>query len=183
MFFIVRNIYKYLYLKYFFVCFHALLLLLLLGAQAAFAAAPDEAEIQRWINAHAQRGNSEELTPVRSKVVGDLDGDARDDLAVLYTLRPRGQHHERRYLAVFKRHAKGSREGFVYHAHVLVGGTGAAEANRVTILNQTVVVEMLTHRAGDAVCCPTRPVTRRYRLAPRSLVLVKAPAKPGAGSK
>lgn len=161
----------------------ALWAFLLLGTQAAFAAALDEAEIQRWINTHAQRGNSDEQKPVRSKVVGDLDGDARDDLAVLYTLRPRGQPHERRYLAVFKRNAKGSRDGFLYHAHVLVGGTGAAEANRATILNQTVVLEMLTHRAGDAACCPTRPATRRYRLAPRSLVLVKESAKQGGGSK
>ena len=162
------------------------MLVLLLGARLAFAAAPDEAEIQRWINTHAQRSNSDELKPLRSRVVGDLDGDARDDVAVLYTLRSRGQPHERRYLAVFKNQAKGDRGGFHYHAHVLVGGTGAAEANRATILNQTVVLEMLIHRAGDAACCPTRPATRRYRVASRSLVLVKESAdsaKPASVSK
>ena len=132
---------------------------LLLGAQALFAATPDDAEIQRWINTHTQRSHSDELVPARSRVVGDLDGDARNDLAVLYTLRPRGRGGERRYLAVFKRQREGSRDGLRYHAHVLVGGSGAAEANRVTILNKTVVVEMLTHRAGDAVCC--RHASRR----------------------
>jgi hypothetical protein len=100
--------------------------------------------------------------------------------AVLDTLRPHGQGGERRYLAVFKRQREGGRDGLRYHAHVLVGGSGAAEANRVTILNNTVVVEMLTHRAGDAVCCPTRPSTRRYRLAPRGLVVVKAQVKSAA---
>lgn len=155
---------------------------LVLGAQVVFGATADDAEIQRWINTHTQRSNSDELVPARSRVVGDLDGDARHDMAVLYTLRPRAQGGERRYLAVFQRQRESNRDGLRYHAHVLVGGSGAAEANRVTILNKTVVVEMLTHRAGDAVCCPTRPSTRRYRLAPRGLVVVKASVKSAAAA-
>ena len=162
----------------------------LLGAQAAAAASTDDADVQHWINTHAQRSQSAELLSARSGVVGDLDGDARDDLAVLYTLRPdgiHGQRSERRYLAVFKRRG-GTRNAphynrLYYHAHVLVGGAGVAEANRATILNKTVVVELLTPRAGDAACCPTRPATRRYRLAPRGLTLVKAAAKAGVGMK
>ncbi|MEQ1772761.1 MAG: hypothetical protein ABL891_03165 [Burkholderiales bacterium] len=153
----------------------------LLGAQVSVAATHGDGGIQRWINTHAQRSSSEELTPARSSVVGDLDGDARNDLAVLYTLRPRGQRGERRYLAVFKNQRDGTRDGLRYHAHVLVGGSGAAEVNRATILNKTVEIEMLTHRAGDAACCPTRPSTRRYRLTPRGLVLVKESAKATAG--
>ena len=164
----------------------AITLSLVLGAPMVpmgFAATQDEADLQRWINIHAQRSNSDELTPARSRVTGDLDGDARNDLAVLYTLRPRGQGGERRYLAVFKRQREGSRDGLRYHAHVLVGGSGAAEANRVTILNKTVVVEMLTYRAGDATCCPTRPSTRRYRLATRGLTPVRDPPKPQPGPR
>lgn len=156
-----------------------MILVLLLGAQAASAAAPDDTEIQRWIRTHMHVSKSDELVAARLSVVGDLDGDARNDAAVLYTLRPHGQRDERRYLAVFKR----QRDGLRYYTHALVGGTGAAEANRATILNRTVVVELLMHRAGDAACCPTRPTTRRYRLAPRGLVLVKESAKPGSGAK
>lgn len=164
--------------------------ILALGTAVGVAATHDDAEIQRWIKSHAQRSNSVELTPARLSVVGDLDGDARNDLAVLFTLRARSTEHnqhdqpnpqtqrgERRYLAVFKRQREGAREMLRYHAHVLVGGTGAAEANRVAILNKTVVVEMLTHRAGDPVCCPTRPATRRYRLSPKGLTVVKAQVK------
>ncbi len=149
------------------------------AAQAAVPAARGDAEIQHWISTHAHRGNSDEVTPARSSVVGDLDGDARNDVAVLYTLRLRGgQHRDMRYLAVFKQ----QRDGLRYHAHVLVGGGGAAEANRATILNRLVVVEMLTHRAGDAACCPTRPETRRYRLTPRGLQRVREPGKSRAGT-
>jgi len=160
----------------------ATILIGLLGAQLSTAATRDEADVQRWINRHAQRNNSDELSSVRSSVVGDLDGDARDDMAVLYTLQLRGQRSERRYLAVFKRQREGQPGALRYHAHLLVGGTGAAEANRATIMNKTVVLEMLTHRAGDAVCCPTRPATRRYRLAPRGLTLVRDSVKSKAGA-
>lgn len=158
------------------------LLVLLFAAPSGVAIAPDDADIQRWISAHEQRSHSQELAPARSTVVGDLDGDARHDLAMLYTLKPRaGQSGERRYLAVFKRQRGGARAVLRYHAHVLVGGSGAAEANRVAILNNTVVVEMLTHRAGDPACCPTRPSTRRYRLTPKGLIVVKAAAAAKAG--
>jgi hypothetical protein len=78
---------------------------------------------------------------------------------------------------VFKRQRAGSHDGLHYHAHVLVGATGTAEVNRATIINKAVVIEMLTRRAGDAACCPTRPATRRYRLVPRGLVVVKEPVK------
>lgn len=152
---------------------------LLPGAQAASFAAADQAEIQRWIKSHTQTSKSDEVNAARSSVVGDLDGDARNDMAVLYTLRPRGQNNERRYLAVFTH--RGDR--LHYQAHVMVGGAGVAEVNRATILNKTVVVELLTFRAGDAACCPTRPATRRYRLGPRGLVLVKEAAKPAPESK
>lgn len=153
------------------------------------AAARDDSEIQRWINQHAQRTNSTEVPAARYRVVGDLDGDRRDDVAVLYTLKPRAsQHGESRYLAVFKHQLapvqndapkstrdstrSGVRNSLRYHAHVLISGPGAGEANRVTILDRAVVVEMLTFGPGDAACCPTRATTRRYRLGVRGLTLV-----------
>ncbi len=155
-----------------------LLVALLPGAQAASSAAADEAEIQRWIKSHMQASKSDEFIAARFRVVGDLDGDARNDMAVLYTLRPREHNNERRYLAVFMR-----RDGRLhYQAHMMVGGTGVAEANRATILNKTVVVELLTYRTGDAACCPTRPATWRYRLGSRGLVLIKDAAKSAPGA-
>ena len=164
---------------------------IVVASSAAIAAAPDDSEIQRWINQHAQRTNSTEMQAARYRVVGDLDGDRRDDVAVLYTLKPRAsQHGESRYLAVFKHQRaplqkdahKSTRDGarsdvrnnLSYHAHALVSGPNAGEANRATIINRAVVVEMLTFRPGDAACCPTQATTRRYRLrsGARGLALV-----------
>lgn len=147
------------------------------AAAATANTSRDDAEIQRWIQQHAQRANRIEVPGQRYRVVGDLDGDGVGDVALLYTLKSRAAGvGESRYLAAFKRQtdkAGGRRDaGLRYHAHVLVSGPGAGEANRVTILSRVMVVEMLTFGPGDAACCPTRAATRRYRLGPRGVVLV-----------
>lgn len=144
----------------------------------AAAVAPhssDEKVIQVWMDSHVRRVQGGEQKNARSHAAGDLDGDGRSDLAVLYTIKPReARRGESRYLAVFRR----QRGQLRYHAHVLVSGPGAGEANRVTVLNRVAVVEMLVFAPGDARCCPTRPATRRYRLDANGLTLI--PPKPAA---
>lgn len=170
--------------------FLSLLTLFALSAFSAIAATPrDDNDVQQWLNQHAARANSGEVPAHRYRVVGDLDGDGREDVAVLYTLKPRAaRRSESRYLAVFKRqpdHPRGPRQGgsLRYHAHALVSGPGAGEANRAAILERSVVVEMLTFKPGDAACCPTRATTRRYRLTPRGLTLVNTLVKPEPAKK
>lgn len=146
---------------------------------AAAAAVRDEAAIQQWLDQHARRTQSVEVPAARLRVVGDLDGDGRSDVAVLYTLRSRAARGgESRYLAAFRRQREAAQhahpDALRYHAHVLVSGPGAGEANRITILKQAVVVEMLTFAPGDAPCCPTRPTRRRYHMAGQGLVLAAA---------
>lgn len=107
-----------------------------------------------------------ELAEARYAVRGDVDGDGRGDVAVLYTLRGGGGDGRLlRFLAVFR----GGQRGLEYRAHILVGGKGMREVDRVTILQRTVEVEALEYRAGDAACCPTQFVKRRYRLNGRKL--------------
>jgi len=52
-----------------------------------------DVEIQQWINKHAQQLQSVEVASARYRVVGELDGDGRNDVAVLYTLKPRAARH------------------------------------------------------------------------------------------
>ena len=170
--------------------------LMALATQPAAAATRDDAEIQQWLARHARRVQGVEVAAARHRVVGDLDGDGRSDVAVLYTLKSRTANGgESRYLAAFRRQRvepgdsrpdsprgarEASREVLRYHAHVLVSGPGAGEANRVTILERTLVVEMLTFGPGDAPCCPTKAGKRRYRMAARGLVLVRPESAKGA---
>jgi hypothetical protein len=173
-----------LFLNYFF----SILLFAGVAAAAthAVAATVGDAKIQQWLSRHARQVQGVEAPAARHRVVGDLDGDGRNDVAVLYTLKARtARGGESRYLAAFRRqregagagrpeHAPGNRRDVLrYHGHVLVSGPGAGEANRVTILERRLVVEMLTFAPGDAACCPTRAATRHYRLDARGLVLVR----------
>lgn len=130
------------------------------GVAAAAAGVADPA-IGRWIAAHAKKMHGAELADARYAVRGDIDGDGRSDVAVLYTLRGRGRDDRLlRFLAVFR----GGQRSLEYRAHILVGGKGIREVNRATILQRTVEIEALEYRTGDAACCPTQFVKRRYRL-------------------
>src|SRR5512146_460630 len=142
-------------------------------AQAAFAAdRTSDPTIDRWIRKQAANMSGVEQKEKRYAAVGDLDGDGRDDVAVLYTVKGMGKADYRlRYLAVFH----GGRRSLAYRAHRMVGGRGVREVNRVTILRRTVVVETLEYRPRDAMCCPSRAAKRRYRLIARKLVRLPDP--------
>jgi hypothetical protein len=128
--------------------------------------------IERWIVGHAQKGKASEQRDSRRAVVGDLDGDGRSDVAVLYTIEGVStDDYSLRYLAVFRRGA----DGLEYGAHRLVGGKGIREVNRATIIDRIVVLEALEYRPQDSLCCPSRPARSRYRLQKNRLVEIRSP--------
>lgn len=128
-----------------------------------------------WIAKHAKKLHGVESASARYAVRGDIDGDGRSDAAVLYTIRGSGKDKfQLRYLAAFRR-GRGTLE---YRAHVLVGGSGIREVNRATIFQRMIEIEALEYRSGDAACCPTSPVKRRYQLSGRRL----ARMMPGGGN-
>lgn len=145
---------------------------------AAFVVAPAAAQelaqddaISRWIAEHARAAKGAELFKVRTAVSGDLDGDGRADAAVLYTLESGSRRRHLKYLAAFRRRG----EGLEYAAHVLVGREGLRDVTRVTILGQRIELEVLEYQPSDAMCCPSRPARRFYRLRDGKLVPFRAP--------
>ena len=155
----------------------ALLFVSWLAAAAPVAAPAQEGitdpAIDRWIVAHAERSKGAEHRNSRRAVIGDLDGDGRSDVAVLYTIESaKGQAADfaLRYLAVFRRGGN----GLEYETHLLVGGKGIREVNRAAILTGTIVLEALEYQPKDAVCCPSKPARWRYRLREGRLVQVKS---------
>ena len=137
-----------------------------LAAAVAAASGIADPAIDHWIAAHAKKLRSVEAAGARYAVTGDLDGDGRRDVAVLYTLQGTGEDRFLlRFLAAFRR----GPHALEYRAHALVGGRGMREVNRATILGRQVEIESLEFRHGDAACCPTRFVKMRYRLNGRRL--------------
>lgn len=153
----------------------------LLAAVLLLAAAPlavlaqegaADAAIDRWIKTHAERSKGAEHRNSRRAVIGDLNGDGREDVAVLYTIeaaRSQADDYALRYLAAFRRGAG----GLEYEAHLLVGGKGIREVNRVTVLNGVIVLEALEYQPNDKMCCPSKPARWRYQLRAGKLVEVK----------
>jgi hypothetical protein len=134
---------------------------------AAAADGVADTTIGLWIERHAKKLQGVESRDARYAVRGDLDGDGRSDGAVLYTVRSGGKDkYQLRFLAVFRRGQK----ALEYRAHILVGGNGIREVNRATLLRRSVEIEALEYRPGDAACCPTSLVKRRYQLSGRRLV-------------
>lgn len=129
--------------------------------------------IDRWIAKQADKMKGVERRQARYTVIGDLDGDGRDDAAVLYTIEGTGKIRYRlRFLAAFHR----GRRSLQYRAHTMVGGRGIREVNRVTILRRTIEIETLEYRHDDALCCPSGYATRRYRVHAGKLVRLTASA-------
>jgi hypothetical protein len=152
-----------------------LLVLCLMLPPALPAVAADHA-VDQWIAAFSHRIHGHEERALRRTVVGDIDGDGRPDVAVLFAVDGvRVPDDQLQFIAVFHR---GRRNRLTYVAHHLVGGRGIREVNRVVVLERRVVLETLAYRPGDGLCCPSRPQRLRYRLRHHELVLMVAAARP-----
>lgn len=104
------------------------------------------------------------ITTLTAKVVGDVDGDGRDDVAVVLVNEPGGS---------------GS---FTYVAVVLNASTGAKATNAVLIGDRvagqsvkldgkTVVIDYLDRRAGEPFStAPSVPTTKRFVIRNGALV-------------
>src|SRR5256885_1447788 len=104
------------------------------------------------------------VTTLTQKAVGDIDGDGRDDVAVILV------------------HEPGGSGSFTYAAVVLNATTGAKATNTVLIGDRvagqavrldgkTVVIDYLDRRAGEAfTVAPSVPTTKRFVIKDGALV-------------
>jgi len=145
-------------------------LAIFLSAAAAADLAQDHA-ISRWIEQHGRSAKSDELPNARVAVSGDLTGDGRADAAVIYVLQGGSRRRQTKYLAAFRR----GDAGLEYAAHIVVGREGLRDVNRATILGRMIELEVLEYRPADAMCCPSRPARRHYRLRDGKLAPFRAP--------
>jgi len=104
---------------------------------------------------------------------GDLDGDGREDAAIIL-LGSGGGSGVFVDLAVVL-----DRNGVPVHAASAALGD-RVRVNGLSIDGSEVVVDLTQHGPGDPACCPTQNVTRRFRFADSRLVDTAAPSPPPA---
>ncbi len=96
-------------------------------------------------------------------VTADLDGDGREETAVLLAENSGGSG-ERLFVAVLARHG----------AEVVNAGTALlgdrVQVREFSATGATLELEVIQAGPGDAMCCPTEMATRRYVFGPTGLV-------------
>jgi hypothetical protein len=104
------------------------------------------------------------VTTLAAKAVGDLDGDGRDDVAVVLIHEPGGSGSFT-YVAVVLNATTGARTTNT----VLIGDRVAGQAVRLD--GKTVVIDYLDRRAGEAFAvAPSVPTTKRFVVKDGALV-------------
>lgn len=97
------------------------------------------------------------------QVSGDLDGDGADELVVLLNTGTGGSGLFRD-LYVLRRQAG----GLVVSAPGFLGDR--VEVRALQIERAELIVDLVVQAENDPLCCPTQPVTYRFRLANNELV-------------
>jgi hypothetical protein len=122
-----------------------------------------EAAIAEW----AKQDGSSEYTDARRSIEGDVNGDRRSDLAVMYTLEgANGGNGAVRYLAGFVREAGQLR---------LAGITSLAGSEQdVQLKDGTVHLKLLSLGPDDSACCPSVEEDATYVLHGNKWLLVQA---------
>ena len=104
------------------------------------------------------------VTTLTRKAVGDIDGDGRDDVAVVLVHEPGGSGSFT-YVAVVLNPTTGAKATNT----VLIGDRVAGQAVRLD--GKTVVIDYLDRRAGEAFSvAPSVPTTKRFVIKSGALV-------------
>lgn len=92
---------------------------------------------------------------------GDLDGDEREDAAILYTIEGVGSGtNYTQYLAVLVRRG----EGWSFGASTTAGGKWERAVTLQGIEHRAVLLETMDYAEGDPSCCPSIEGETRYHL-------------------
>jgi len=115
--------------------------------------------VDRYILRQAKSQNCVEYGDARRTLRGDINGDDRADVVVLYTLEGCGGGlNWARILAVFLR--KGS--SIQYAAHAGVGAKGFRAVDLISISGGRINLDTMSYRSNDPACCPSRKGKAKY---------------------
>lgn len=127
--------------------------------QISNAQAGDNAVVNSFITRQADREKGEEYEDARKILRGDVDGDRKTDLVVLYTLEGFGGGNDhRQYIAIFL----GKGKGFRYATNDVVGGKFYRGVELRSITAGKIDLDTMEYRKTDAACCPSKKGKTSY---------------------
>jgi hypothetical protein len=119
-------------------------LFVLIGCQST------QTTLEQCIEKQAHHSNGKEYPQFRNYAYGDIDGDGKEDAAVVYTLEGvRGGNDWLRFLAV----KLSSENGRIIFQQV--GGKDIRAVGNIKIVNGNIVASILEYAPSDASCCPS----------------------------
>lgn len=131
------------------------------AANARYASEYAESGVLQLVDGHYEDSDLvvADLDPLSAR--GDLDGDGREEFVVLL-LTGSGGTGVFRDLYVLQRDASGA---VSMSAPVLLGDR--VDVNALRIERGEIVVDLVVQGENDPLCCPSQPVTYRFRMAGR----------------
>jgi hypothetical protein len=124
--------------------------------------ASDEAWLDQAIQISASAVAGTEYRDARLTASGDVDGDGRDDAAVVFTIEVPSSNTATQNLAVFVRQDDGSLR---FAGSTGVGSQGGAAVGRMAIEQGAVVLTTLSLGPNDPDCCPSVEESTRFELS------------------
>jgi hypothetical protein len=140
------------------------------NAQLAYSQANENAVVDRYISRQAKSGRCDEFPDARKTLRGDVNGDGRADVIVLYTLEGcDGANNWAQNLAVFLRKGR----SIQYAVHAVVGGKLNRSVELMSISGNRIDLDTKGYRSSDAACCPSRKGKTNYAFSNGKLREVK----------
>jgi hypothetical protein len=127
--------------------------------------------VESLVASYARKTKSNEYCQTRIyHTIDDLDGDGRDDFAMVFSLELKAGNYSAQYLAVFP-------SSQAWKPIVLkVGERGERFIDQIDVEeNRTIVLTTSEYEDDDAMCCPSGEGEVRYRLEKGQLILVPNP--------
>ena len=142
----------------------------LLSASRSFSQDNGTVVAKNFISHQAKTLHGEEYEEARKIVRGDLNGDGKEDLVVLYTLEGfAGGNDYHQYLAVFVASGK----TFQHAADTVVGGKNFRDVDLVSVTGPTINLDTKSYAKADPACCPSKVGKTKYHFAGNKLTETK----------
>ena len=126
-----------------------------------------------WIASHALKVKGQAPREQRRSCEGDLNGDGRPDVVVVYTIEGVGGGNDWTQYATA---LTATPQGYAATVPIAVARKDERGVERCRIADAAVELQIKENSPSDPSCCPSRPATARYVLKAGALVEAAAPA-------